>query len=143
MRTVATYCRRQMSQPSRRRATILAIDDDPSILETVTQLLEGEGHRVLTAASGEDGLMVARTITPDLILLDLYMPSMDGLEVVRRLKADPATPTRRIPVVALTSATADHATQLTFLGCVGFIQKPFQPTEFLRIVNSILTATAG
>jgi CheY-like chemotaxis protein len=119
---------------------ILAIDDDVT-LETVKQLLEGEGHRVLTAASGEDGLLLARTVSLDLILLDLYMPSMDGLEVVRRLKDEPLT--RRIPVVAMTAATADRAREVTFAGCVGFIQKPFRPTEFVRVVTSILNATTG
>jgi CheY-like chemotaxis protein len=128
-----------MSRPSRRRATVLAIDDDVT-LETVRQLLEGEGHRVLTAASGEDGLLLARTMSPDLILLDLDMPSMDGLEVVRRLKAEPLM--RRIPVVGLISATVDHARELIFAGCIGFIQKPFGPSEFLRVVTSILNASA-
>jgi CheY-like chemotaxis protein len=128
-----------MSRLSRRRATILAVDDDVT-LETVRLLLEGEGHRVLTAAGGEDGLLLARTMSPDLILLDLYMPSMDGLEVVRRLKAEPLT--RRIPVVALTSATVDHIRELTFAGCIGVIQKPFGPSDFLRVVTGILNATA-
>jgi CheY-like chemotaxis protein len=79
--------------------------------------------------------MVARTLTPDLILLGVYMPSMDGL-------AEPATSTRRIPVIALTSASADHANHLTLAGCVALIQKPFSPIEFLRVVTSILNATA-
>ena len=130
-----------MSRPSHRHFAILVIDDDPRVRETVTELLAGDGHHVLSTANGADGLAVARTTHLDLILLDFYMPGMNGLEVARRLKADPLT--RRIAVIALTSGTAEHANELSRAGCIGFIPKPFEPTEFLRLVADTLNATVG
>src|SRR5881409_3736915 len=118
-----------MSRPT---FTVLVIDDDPQILEMVTELLALDGHRVLSASSGEDGLTRARADHPDLILLDYHMPVMDGLEVMERLKANAAN--RRIPVVALTSGTAGHANELVRAGCLGFIPKPFEPAGFRLVV---------
>ncbi len=130
-----------MSRPPPATFTILVIDDDPGLLELATELLSGDGHRVLVASRGEDALAIVRTARPDLILLDYHMPGMDGLAVIERLKADAAT--QRIPVVALTSGTAEHANQLSRAGCIGFIPKPFAPAEFLRLVTDLLNETAG
>src|SRR3989475_824117 len=105
--------------------TILVIDDDLDILETITDLLAMDGHRALATSGGADGLTQARSERPDLILVDYHMPVMDGLAVVERLKADAAT--RQIPVVALTGGTAEHANKLSRAGCIGFIPKPFDP----------------
>jgi CheY-like chemotaxis protein len=121
--------------------TILVIDDDRSLRETVGELLRNAGHRVLLASSGEAGLAVVQMTVPDLILLDYYMPGMNGLEVVARLKVNPVT--HRIPVVAVTVASAEHADALSRAGCVGVIAKPFEPTKFLRLVEDILNATVG
>ncbi len=76
---------------------ILIIDDDPSILEVVTDLLKAAGYQALAGLGGAEGLTLARTERPDLILVDYSMPEMNGLAVAERLKADAAT--RRIPVV--------------------------------------------
>src|SRR5262245_65933818 len=81
--------------------TILVIDDDPIVLTTVAELLIAHGHRVLNAAKGREGIELARSERPDLILVDYHMPEMDGLAVVAELKSD--TQTRTIPVVAFTS----------------------------------------
>lgn len=141
LRVSAPYSRCQMGRPDRTPFTILVIDDDPSVRETATDLLALDGHRVLSASGGEDGLARARAERPDLILLDYHMPVMTGVAVLQRLKADPVT--RRIPVVALTSGTAEHANELSRAGCLGFIPKPFAPTEFLRLVAEILDETVG
>ena len=119
--------------------TILVIDDDPLLLEMASELLASDGHRPLTALSGRDGIAQAQAERPDLVLLDYHMPEMDGLAVIEKLRADPTT--RRIPVVALTSATAAHANALVRAGCIGFIPKPFTPTEFLRLIVEFLHVT--
>ena len=130
-----------MSSPNAPAFTILVIDDEPGILDLASELLASDGHRVLVASSGEDGLAMVRAVRPDLILVDYHMPGMNGLEVVRRLKADAET--QRIPVVSLTSGTAEDAKQLSRAGCVAFIPKPFEPTDFLRLIVDILNATGG
>jgi CheY-like chemotaxis protein len=130
-----------MNPPRSSPFTILVIGDDRLVLSTASDLLTAEGHRVLTASSGEEGLGMARTIRTDLVLVDYSMPVRNGLEVVQRLKAD--TETRRIPVVALTSGTAEDANELRRAGCVAFIPKPFEPRNFVRLVADILKATIG
>ena len=121
--------------------TILVIDDDSQVLELVSDLLASAGHRVVTASSGPDGLMCARHEQPDLILVDYHMARMNGLAVVQQLKADVAI--RKIPIVALTSASAAEANELGRAGCIGFIPKPFDPPEFRRLIADILKATVG
>jgi len=121
--------------------TILVIDDDSAILEMATELLASDGYRAVAAVGGEEGLTQARAVNPDLILLDYHMPRMDGLAVIQRLKANAAT--RRIPVVALTSGSAEQANELSRAGCVAFIPKPFSPAEFLGAVAEFVKATAG
>jgi CheY-like chemotaxis protein len=120
---------------------ILVIDDEQSIRETAGELLQKAGHTVLFASSGEEGLAVVQTILPHLILLDYYMPGMNGLQVVARLKANPAT--QRVPVVAFTAGSAEQANTLSRAGCVGFIPKPFTASELLTIVADILRETVG
>jgi CheY-like chemotaxis protein len=132
---------RPMNEPRPTSFTILVIDDDSGLLESATELLETEEHRVLAAASGDTGLAMARTVRPDLILIDYHMPEMNGLEVVRRLKAD--IETREIPLVALTSGPAEDANELIRAGCIAFIPKPFEPVSFLRLVAGILNVTVG
>jgi len=73
-----------MSRPSPATFTILVIDDDPALLELASELLSGDGHRVLVAPSGEDALVMVRAIRPDLILLDYFMPKVDGVAVIER-----------------------------------------------------------
>jgi CheY-like chemotaxis protein len=130
-----------MSAQRPERFTILVIDDDELVREMVVELLEAEGHRVLSAASGEDGLATVRAVRPDLILVDHHMPGMTGHEVIQRLKADAAT--GRIPVVAMTSAGGEDMHKLSLVGAVAFIPKPFDATEFCRLIADILNVTAG
>jgi len=130
-----------MNPPRSSPFTILVIGDDRLVLSTASDLLTAEGHRVLTASSGEEGLGMARTIRTDLVLVAYSVPVRNGLEVVQRLKAD--TETRRIPVVALTSGTAEDANELSRAGCVAFIPKPFEPRNFVRLVADILKETIG
>ena len=130
-----------MSPSANRQQTVLTIDDNPQFLSTVDVLLTGDGYRVLSALSGQDGLWRARTERPDLILLDYSMPITDGLALLFELKAGSAT--RRIPILALMSGMAAGANRLSLAGSIGFIPKPFEPREFLRLIAGILKATIG
>jgi CheY-like chemotaxis protein len=118
-------------------ARILVVDDEPSILRLVTATLEPRGYEIITAESGIDALVYAKSKKPDLILLDIMMPHMDGNEVRKRLAADPQT--KDIPVIHL-SAVGDFQQQLKALedGSVGYITKPFAPKDLQQQVADML-----
>jgi sigma-B regulation protein RsbU (phosphoserine phosphatase) len=119
--------------------SILLVDDNPTNLQMLFQLLEKSvGCKLLIAKSGEAALAIARKAIPDLILLDIMMPGIDGFEVCRRLKADPAT--GFIPVIFLSALDeiADKVKGLQ-LGAVDYVSKPFQAEEVLARVNTHLT----
>ena len=106
--------------------TILVIDDEVNLLKVIGKRLEREGFGVLTAASGEEGLRIAQEQVPDLVLLDIMMPTMKGREVCLRLKSNPKT--KEIPVIFLTAlGLADHVKAGMDLGAEDYIVKPFEP----------------
>jgi len=112
------------------RQTILVVDDTPVILKMLSKQLEHWGYRVVTAASGEEGLQRAETERPDLILLDILMPKMKGREVCARLKVNPAT--KDIPVMFLTAlGLGEYVRAGLDVGGDDYIIKPFRPT-YLR-----------
>ncbi len=117
--------------------SILLVDDQPANLQVLLQTLEGLGCKLLVAKNGEAALTIAQKARPDLILLDIMMPGIDGFEVCRRLKADPAT--EEIPVIFLSALdeTADKVRGLQ-LGAVDYVAKPFQPEEVIARVNTHL-----
>ncbi|MDX9958651.1 MAG: response regulator [Spirochaetia bacterium] len=118
-------------------ASILTIDDNPETLALLVKLLGNEGYRVLPADSGQLGLSAAASQQPDLILLDIRMPGLDGIETCRRLKADPAT--KHIPVILMSAYT--EVTQWTAglrAGAADFVNKPFQPEELLTRIKTQL-----
>jgi two-component system alkaline phosphatase synthesis response regulator PhoP len=119
------------------KTTVLVVDDEEDIRELVALNLGREGFKVIGADSGEQALKQARSGPPDLIVLDLMLPGMDGLEVCRRIKADPKT--RQIPVVMLTakSEEADIVTGLE-LGADDYITKPFSGRVLVARVRRIL-----
>lgn len=116
---------------------VLAIDDSPVVLALVEARLRPEAVRIVTAPSGEEGLLAVAREKPDLVLLDVEMPGMGGLEVCRRLKADPATST--IPVIFLT-ATDDVGIKVDGfdLGAHDYVMKPFHPDELRARVRAAL-----
>jgi DNA-binding response OmpR family regulator len=118
-------------------ARILVVDDEPSILKLVKATLEAKEYEVITADNGLDGIALARSSAPDLILLDVMMPQMDGTEVRKRLAADPKT--SKIPVVHL-SAVGDFQKQLDALdeGAADYITKPFAPKDLQQRVADML-----
>ncbi len=116
---------------------ILVADDEPDILRTISIMLEGEGYDVITATNGEDAVHKARSDNPDLIILDIMMPQMDGLEAQGRLKNDAST--SNIPVIFLTakSSMPDKIKGLR-LGVDDYITKPFDSDELLARMELIL-----
>ena len=117
---------------------ILLVDDNPTNLQVLYQTLEGNGYRLLAARSGKDALSIAERVVPDLILLDVMMPGMDGFETCERLKAD--TRTRHCAVIFLSALTeSSKKVRGLELGAVDFINKPFQPEEVLARVRTHLT----
>ena len=118
-------------------ARILVVDDEPSIVKLVKTTLEGRGYDIVVAYDGMEALVQAKLHTPDLILLDIMMPRMDGTEVRKRLLADPAT--KDIPVIHLT-AVGDFDKQRAALseGATDYIVKPFTPSDLAARVADTL-----
>ena len=116
---------------------ILLVEDERDLLELLKYNLDREGYAVSTAETGEDGLKLVRTQPPDLILLDLMLPSMDGLEVCRSLKARPDTAS--IPVIMLTAKgeESDIVAGLE-LGADDYITKPFSPRILMARIKAVL-----
>lgn len=116
---------------------ILSIDDESDVLEIIRAVLRTKGHQVVTALGGEAGLIEAERVTPDLITLDLMMPRMSGLEVIKRLKASDKL--RHVPVIVISAIAADDKRTAEFwikgLGVADFIDKPFDPLDLLGRVE--------
>ena len=123
--------------------SILLIEDDADIRRVAEIALQfRSAHHVLTAEGGEEGLKLAREHHPDVILLDVMMPGMDGYETCRHLKGLPET--AEIPVIFLTARNRDDTIQRwRELGAVGFIAKPFDPLALAEQVEEILQRLDG
>lgn len=116
------------------RKTVLLVEDNEDNLIIYTTILRFGGYRVVQARDGRAALDAARTVAPDLILMDVSIPYVDGLEVTRRLKSDPAT--RPIPIVALTAHALPSDRDRAFeAGCDGYISKPAEPRAILAAVR--------
>lgn len=116
---------------------ILYIEDNPHNLRLVKKILIKAGYDVLEAKNGELGLEVTRENNPDLILMDINLPDIDGIEVTRRIKADKNL--RHIPIVALTAnAMYGDREHLISEGCDGYLAKPILRSELVRTVSGFL-----
>ena len=119
------------------KETILIVDDEEDILELVSYNLTKGGYKVFTAATGEEALEIARSELPDLILLDLMLPGLDGLEVGRILKNDPST--QPIPIVMLTAKGSETDVVVGLeIGADDYITKPFSPKILMARVKAVL-----
>jgi two-component system, OmpR family, KDP operon response regulator KdpE len=118
---------------------VLVADDEPRITKLVVLVLQEAGFRVVSAASGEEALARAEEVRPDLVLLDLLMPDLDGIEVMRELRE-----WRAVPVILLTArgSIADRAKGLD-LGADDYVAKPFDPDELVARVRAVLRRTNG
>ena len=122
--------------------TVLIIEDEKLIVVSTQMVLEAAGFRVESANNGEDGLAKARTVTPDLILLDIMMPGIDGWETLTRLKRDPST--SRIPVIVFTAREHSRGHQRSSdLGAVDYFRKPFEPDELVELVGKYAGDTSS
>ncbi|HZN55539.1 MAG TPA: response regulator, partial [Candidatus Polarisedimenticolaceae bacterium] len=125
-----------------RRRTVLVVEDNPVNRKLARNVLRARGYRVLEADTGEEGIEIARREIPHLILMDLQLPGLDGMEATRRLKADPAT--RAIPVVALSAHAQDaDEARAREAGCAGYIAKPIRLSRFPQQVRSYLAPWEG
>lgn len=117
--------------------TILIVEDNPSHLKMAALLIERAGHAVLRGGDAEAGLRLAREHRPDLILMDIQLPGMDGLEATRQLKLDAATSS--IPVIAVTSFLTEYSErEARAAGCSDFIAKPYHYADLLAVVAAAL-----
>ena len=120
-------------------ATVLAVDDEPDILEIVKVNLELDGHEVLLARSGAEALELVRRKVPDVVVLDIMMPGIDGWDVLARLKSDHELNAATVPVVMLTARTADDdRVRGGIEGAICYLTKPFLPDELCAEVNRAL-----
>lgn len=118
-------------------AKILIIEDNPANMTFDVFLVQSAGHSVLTATDAEAGLVLARSEQPDLILMDIQLPGMDGFEATKQLKSDSITSS--IPVIALTAlAMKGDEERIRAAGCDGYIAKPMRYQEFLATIASQL-----
>lgn len=117
--------------------TVLVVEDNEMNMQLVEYLLEEGGYRILKASTGEEALELAKANVPDLILMDIHLPGMDGLSVVRQLKDDPRTSTR--PVLALTAhAMRGDRDRFIEAGCDGYISKPIDVANFLTAISAYI-----
>ena len=118
-------------------AKVLVVEDNPDILELVTYNLEAQGYEVLRAVTGESGLACARKENPDLIILDVMLPGLNGLDVCRKLKQEDST--RRTPVILLTAKSEDSDVISGLeLGADDYITKPFSPKVLIARARALL-----
>lgn len=120
--------------------TILVVDDEYALVESLTELLQDEGHRVLSAGNGRDALARLRSDRPDLVLTDLMMPIADGRELIREMRALPDF--RSIPVVIMTAASKEVALSIGIgdasLNVSRYLQKPFSLESLLEAIRQLI-----
>jgi len=117
---------------------VLIVDDDPKTVRLIQAYLQKDGYRVATAFDGQEALELAGKVHPDLVVLDLMLPEIDGLEVCRRLRAE-----SRVPVIMLTARTTEEDRLRGLdLGADDYVTKPFSPRELVARVRAVLRRSA-
>jgi len=116
---------------------ILVIDDEPELVKVITIRFKASGYEVIPASDGQEGVDKAQEFSPDMILLDIIMPKIDGYEVCKTLKTNPKT--KNTPIVIFTaSGQRDLEKRCMAVGADAVIKKPFETTELLELVNKFL-----
>lgn len=122
--------------------SILVVEDTEDNRRILNDLLSSAGFAMLEAHDGERGVEIAGRHRPDLILMDVHLPVIDGYEAIRRIRENPET--RDIPIVAVTShAAADDEKKAVEAGCVRYVSKPFSPRKVLALVREVLAEARG
>ena len=123
-------------------ATILIVEDNPANMRLTRNILASQGFSVVEAPSGEEAMRLLEKQKPDLILMDLQLPGVDGLSLTRRIKADPRT--REIPTIALTACANDgDEVRVISAGCSGYVTKPVSAASLAREIAALLPAKAA
>ena len=120
---------------------MLIVEDHPLNMKLFRALLELQSYRALEAREGDVGLDLAREHDPDLIILDLALPDISGIEVIRALKSDDRT--GHIPIVVITASMPDEEARIRAAGADGFMTKPIATAEFLTVMRSFLENDRG
>ena len=116
---------------------ILVVEDQEDNRQIIRDLLSAKGYELVEATTGEEGLKLAATGKPDLILMDIQLPGMDGYEVTRRIKAKPEL--KHIPIIVVTSYALSGDDKKAFdAGCNGYVTKPFSPRVLLAKIREFL-----
>jgi two-component system cell cycle response regulator DivK len=123
------------------RKCVLIVEDHPLNMKLFRALLELQSYRALEAREGHVGLDLAREHDPDLIILDLALPDISGIEVIRALKSDDRT--GHIPIVVITASMPDEEARIRAAGADGFMTKPIATAEFLTVMRSFLENDRG
>ncbi len=119
---------------------VLIVEDNEKNMKLARDILKAKGYQTAEAVTGEEGVKIAMERKPDLVLMDIQLPGINGIEAFRQLRADPAT--ARIPVVAITaSVTPTDRSQITAAGFDAFISKPISLKEFVDTVKRVLEGT--
>jgi two-component system cell cycle response regulator DivK len=121
---------------------ILVVEDQEDNRRIIRDLLSTRGYELIEAADGEAGVRLAKEHRPDLILMDIQLPVLDGYEATRRIKADPEL--RAVPIVVVTSyALSGDDQKAVAAGCDGYVAKPFSPRQLLATIRKFLGETGG
>jgi two-component system cell cycle response regulator DivK len=117
---------------------VLVVEDDPVSLKLVRDVLQANGYETEEATNGEEAVAKAAALRPELIVMDIRLPGIDGLEATRRLRSDPST--AAIPVVAVTAqAMPEDEARIMAAGCQAYLPKPLRFTEFVSVVEGLLS----
>ena len=120
-------------------STVLIVEDNDKNMKLARDVLQAKGYSTLEAVTGEEGVKLAKEKAPDLVLMDIQLPGINGIEAFKQIRADPRT--ARIPVVALTaSVTPTDRSQITAAGFDAFVGKPINLKEFLDTVRRLIEA---
>jgi CheY-like chemotaxis protein len=124
---------------TKKRGTVLIADDEPNVVELIKISLQEEGYNTKVAVDGEEALAKAKEIKPDLLLLDVMMPKIDGYTVLKTLKSDPDLFIQKIPVIIISARKMEEDKRKGLdLGAVNYITKPFKVKELLSEIARII-----